>query len=306
LTVPPPLTPADCDLRAFRDMPLDIGRFRQSDLVTEEEPEAVVAALMLWGAAWHEVPAASVPDNDRWLAKAAGYGRALDAWRKVREGALRGFVLCSDGRLYNRTLAEKACSAWDSRQQYEWRKAGDRHRKAMRKLAEADRTEFPDFDDWKAGRWPESSGGNDDLFRRTDPPVPAENALKGMEGNGREGSLCDDSSESSPREFSVPAAAMKAFRAHRVKIRKPMTDRAEELIGMTLQRIHAEHGHDPTAVINQSIMFGWTGVFPLKEEGSGRANRNGAGEGSDRRGGLARAIDRRLDEGSGGRGPSAH
>ncbi len=295
MTDPAPLTPPDCDLRPFRDMPLDIGRFRNSDLVTEAEPEAIVAALMLWGVAWHEVPAASVPDNDRWLAKAAGYGRSVDAWLKVKDDALRGFVKCSDGRLYNRTLAEKASAAWEGRQQFEWRKAGDRHRKAMRSVPEAERTTFPDFDDWKAGRKPESSAGNGDLFQRNDPPIPTENALKGMEGNGMEWSPSD--ADASPREFAVPPAALKAFRAHRVKIRKAMTDRAEELIVMKLATIHAEHGHDPGKVIDQSITNGWAGVFPLKDEQNGTSNRNGTGADQDRRGGLARAIDRRLEPG---------
>ena len=147
--LPEPLTPPDCDLRAFRDMPLDVGRFRDSDLVTEENPEAVLAAIMLWGAAWHQVPAASVPDNDRWLAKAAGYGRATDSWARIREGALRGFVRCADGRLYNKTLAEKANAAWDSRLKYEWGKAADRHRKNERELPAAQKTKFIDFEDWK-------------------------------------------------------------------------------------------------------------------------------------------------------------
>jgi hypothetical protein len=294
VTLPAPLTPPDCDLRPFRDMPLDIGRFRQSDLVTEEEPEAVLAALLLWGVAWHEVPAASVPDNDRWLAKAAGYGRAVDSWLKVKEAALRGFVLCQDGRLYNRTLAEKATAAWASRQQYEWRKAGDRHRKAERDLPADQRTKFPDFDDWKAGQRPQSSGGTADLFQKTDPAIPTENALKGMEGNGMEGSLGDANASLRAPEFAVPPAALKAFRAHRVKIRKPMTDRAEELLGMKLEAIQRDHGHDPAAVIDQSIINGWAGVFPLKEEDlNGGSNRNRAGT-SDKRSGLARELDERM------------
>lgn len=292
MTDPAPLTPADCDLRPFRDMPLDIGRFRRSDLVTEEDPEAVLAAILIWGAAWHEVPAASVPDNDRWLAKAAGYGRAVDHWLRVREGALRGFVRCSDGRLYNRTLAEKAVAAWEGRQQYEWRKAGDRHRKAMRKLTEAERTEFPDFEDWKKGLTPQYSAGTDDLFHRTDPEIPAENALKGMEGNGMEGNgVLADADASAAREFVVPPAAMKHFRQHRVRIRKPMTERAEQLIAGKLRKIWDEHGHDPVAVLDQSIVKGWLDVFPLKEEGNGRTGQQGA---RDDRTSLGRAIDRRM------------
>jgi hypothetical protein len=149
-----PLTPPDCDLRAFRDLPLDVGRFRDSELVTHEDPEAVLAAILLWGVAWHQVPAASLPDDDKLLAKYANYGRAVDQWLKVRPGALRGFVKCSDGRLYHRVLAEKAKASWTQRLRYEWTKANDRHRKAMKDLPEAERFDFPGFDDWVAGRQP--------------------------------------------------------------------------------------------------------------------------------------------------------
>lgn len=164
-------------------MPLDTGRFRDSDLVTIESPEAVLAALHLWMTAWHQLPAASLPDDDRLLARYAGYGRAVDAWLAVRPGALRGFVLCSDGRLYHRVLAEKANDAWDKRLRYEWGKAGDRHRKAQKKLPEAERSDFPEFEDWKAGRpiAPPAPPRQADLpletpqaFRRNDPSIPAE------------------------------------------------------------------------------------------------------------------------------------
>lgn len=150
--LPEPLTPPDCDLRAFRDMPLDVQRFRDSDLLTDEEPEVVLAALFLWTAAWHQVPAASLPNNDRALAKFAGYGRSDTAWRAVREGALRGFVLCQDGRLYHRVLAQKALGAWRKRLEREFSLARDRHRKDQRKLPESERREFPDLDEWLASR----------------------------------------------------------------------------------------------------------------------------------------------------------
>lgn len=181
--LPAPLTPADCNLQAFRDMPLDTVRMRGSDLLTEESAEAIVAALHLWMAAWHQVPAASLPDNDRALAKAAGYGRSVEAWMAVRDGALRGFVRCSDGRIYHRVLAEKANDAWDKRLRYEWAKAGDRHRKAQKKLPEAERTEFQEFDDWKAGRpipaaspprQPSLPLEQPQDFQRNDPHFPAE------------------------------------------------------------------------------------------------------------------------------------
>jgi hypothetical protein len=237
MTAPDPLTPADCDLRSFRNMPFDVQRFRDSDLLTEEDPETILAAILLWGSAWQQVPAGSLPNDDRALAKFAGYGRSVKAWETVKPGALRGFVLCSDGRLYHDVVSEKANEAWDKRLHYEWAKAKDRHRKSQKTLPEPERTEFPEFDDWKAGRptpaprpgkqgrlplesddlsagtppeGPPSararvhdrahdraptgsrtvpnghSDGNDDQFRRNDPSIPPENALKGIEGKGIE------------------------------------------------------------------------------------------------------------------------
>lgn len=90
--------------------------------------------------------------------------------------------------------------------------------------------------------------------------------------------------------FSVPADAMKALRAHRVKIKHPMTERAEELIIGKLEKIWVQHGHDPSAVIDQTIVEGWRGVFPLKDDDDG--NRRGAGRSRapDRRDGFTRAV----------------
>ncbi|MEI6560359.1 MAG: hypothetical protein WCO00_18325 [Rhodospirillaceae bacterium] len=49
------------------------------------------AAVTLWCRAWHQVPAASLPDDDRLLASFAGYGRDIKSWLKVRPMALHGF-----------------------------------------------------------------------------------------------------------------------------------------------------------------------------------------------------------------------
>lgn len=296
--LPAPLTPTGCDLRPFRDMPLDIGRFRSSDLVTEEDPEAVLAAILIWGAAWHEVPAASVPENDRWLAKAAGYGRAVESWLRVRDAALRGFVKCSDGRLYHRTLSEKATSAWQGRLKYEWRKAGERHRKAQRDIPDARKTKFPEFEQWISAGTPSGSAGSEDLFRRNEGENTADFALKGMEGNGNEWSHESDANASGREreQPTVPADVMRHFREHRVKIKAAMTARAEELITAKLEKIRVLHGHDPTDVIAQSIECGWRGVFPLKDDQNGRDNRTGAGASGSGSGrdGFNRAADRRM------------
>lgn len=111
--LPEPLVASEIDLRDFGFMPLDVLRLRDSDLMALATGDEFKAAVALWCVAWHQVPAASLPDDDRLLARYSGAG---PAWRKLREGALRGFVRCSDGRLYHSTIAEKAREAWASKQ----------------------------------------------------------------------------------------------------------------------------------------------------------------------------------------------
>lgn len=106
---PDPLVPADCDLRDFQFMPLYLSRLFNSELWLLGSAEEKVAAIQLWGKAWHQVPAASLPDDDRYLAALSGAG---PKWKKIRAMALHGFVKCSDGRLYHSVLAELALDAW--------------------------------------------------------------------------------------------------------------------------------------------------------------------------------------------------
>jgi hypothetical protein len=131
----PPLTDPDCDLRDFQFMPLDVVRLAQSDLVATEDPAAIVANLLLWCASWHSVPAASLTDDDRSLARLAGYGRGVTEFQAIKRGALRGWIKCSDGRLYHPVVAEKAREAFKG-------KLAQRHRTflaAVRKHNERDR-----------------------------------------------------------------------------------------------------------------------------------------------------------------------
>lgn len=115
--LPEPLTPADCDLRDFPFMPLDVVRLRDSDLAGHENPEVFRTAVLSWCVSWHQVPAGSLPDDDTKLARLFGFGRDLDGWKAVRHslGGLYGWIRCSDGRLYHPIVAEKAAEAWDRR-----------------------------------------------------------------------------------------------------------------------------------------------------------------------------------------------
>ncbi|WP_232821316.1 YdaU family protein [Acidithiobacillus ferrivorans] len=69
-------------------------------------PEEFKAAFMLWTKSIHQVPAGSLPNDEAILAKlAGGYDDFRKPWQRIREMALYGWELCSDGKLYHHAVA---------------------------------------------------------------------------------------------------------------------------------------------------------------------------------------------------------
>lgn len=128
-TRPEPPISADVDLRGMPFMPLDVNRLRDSDLAIEATGEEFRAAVMLWCASWNQIPAGSLPNSDTALAAYAGFGRDVKGWKKVKIGALRGFIECSDDRLYHSVVTEKAMEAWAERVEYREIKENEKSRK---------------------------------------------------------------------------------------------------------------------------------------------------------------------------------
>lgn len=124
--LPEPLTPPDCDLRGMPFMPLDTVRLLDSDFFALATAEEFRIGLVLWCKAWQQVPAASLPDDDRILAHLSGM---RDRWCDVRDMSLHGWIKCSDGRLYHPVVAEKAMEALPQRQEFKRKKSADAERK---------------------------------------------------------------------------------------------------------------------------------------------------------------------------------
>lgn len=103
------LTPMECDVSNFPFMPLDIDRLLNSETWILGDDSEKVASLTLWLKSWSQIPAASIPNNDKMLAHLSGMGTK---WKKVKDHALRGWVDGGDGRLYHHVVAEKALEAW--------------------------------------------------------------------------------------------------------------------------------------------------------------------------------------------------
>ncbi|MEM5294221.1 DUF1376 domain-containing protein [Burkholderia sp. JPY481] len=288
--LPNPLTPEDCDLRDFPYMPLDVQRLCDSDLAALESPEACWAALLLWCKAWHQVPTGSLPDDDRVLAKFTGYQRAPEAWMAIREGALRGWIKCSDGRLYHPVVAEKANEGWFAKHRQAHDKLCERVRKRNKIRVDSGLVplEVPELEQWiDMGRPLEKSlfpsefstpsagnkkcsGGNSGDFHRNGGEIPPENALKGKEGKG-EGEVNPSGSTHAigtpPRERAKPAELTVAMRKHSVESQPgdPRVTKAANA-GVTVETIEAacihakakKKGQRVTAGYVLSIAEGWT------------------------------------------------
>jgi hypothetical protein len=182
----PPLTPPEADLQDFPFMPLHVARLRDSDLAAEAHPEACWYAVLLWSASWHQLPAGSLPAADAVLARLCGLGRDLKTFRKHRADVLRGWIECSDGRLYHPVVAEQVISGWQS-------KLKQRHRTlcaAVRKHNERkpdDKRDSPDFEAWLSLECPgDVAALVTSMSRVTDPNVTRETASKRQgEGEGQ-------------------------------------------------------------------------------------------------------------------------
>lgn len=106
--LPEPPIPADTDIRDLDGFMLNTERLMASELWALSTGEEFKAALGLWCRAWKQTPPGSLPDDARVLAAFSGAGAR---WNKVKAVALRGFVKCSDGRLYHEVLCEDVLRA---------------------------------------------------------------------------------------------------------------------------------------------------------------------------------------------------
>lgn len=128
--------------------------------------------------------------------------------------------------------------------------------------------EEPETDDdlFAAGSEPHSLNG-DTVPKKSELGIMMEDGGWRMEEGG--GSI----EEETPTPFEPPEPIWGEFIAFRKRIKSPMTDHAKKLALRELEGL-ARGGHDPTKVIERSILNGWKGLFPLKDEGNGKHSNN--------------------------------
>lgn len=113
--LPAPLTPPGCNLQDFPHTPILRSRLFGSSFHARSSDSEWRAGVTLWLKAWEQIPAGSLPDDDIELCRLAELARDLKTWKKLKAGAMRGWVLCDDGRLYHPVVAEVVLTALNAK-----------------------------------------------------------------------------------------------------------------------------------------------------------------------------------------------
>jgi len=87
---------------------------------------------------------------------------------------------------------------------------------------------------------------------------------------GLESNPIQSESESNPKGQTPFAVALDEFRKYRKQIGKKLTPKAETMLLNELEKISGGDEETKIKILDRSIMNGWTGVFPLKEDRHGK------------------------------------
>jgi hypothetical protein len=205
--LPPPPVPPEADLKDFAFTPLYRARLFGSAFHARANDAEWRAGVTLWLKSQDQVPAGSLPDDDIDLCRLAELGRDLKTWRKVREGALRGWFKCSDGRLYHNVVAEVVNDQWASRQDMIERREKWRAKKRGQRERVPGEEQHPS---------PEKTEN-----------VPRDNALKGQGEGQRQGKEKEDARSRATRlpvDFRVPLEWLPRAAGKRAERKLPPVD----------------------------------------------------------------------------------
>ena len=112
IELPLPMTTVDNDIEGYDGFLLNVQKLMASELWALSTGDEFKAAVGLWCRAWTQKPHGSLPSDNRVL---AGFSGAGAKWNRVKDMALRGFIKCSDGRLYHETLCEDVLRASEAK-----------------------------------------------------------------------------------------------------------------------------------------------------------------------------------------------
>lgn len=135
--LPAPPVPADADLKNFPFTPIYRARLFGSSFHARVSDSEWRAGVTLWLKSQDQRPAGSLPDDDVDLCRLAELGRDMKTWMKLKAGALHGWYLCNDGRLYHSTVAETVLGQLDGKAEQRQRTLKGRIANLEKRLSQA-------------------------------------------------------------------------------------------------------------------------------------------------------------------------
>jgi hypothetical protein len=104
---PNPPVPATANMKHLSYMMVDVAVVREGEMASKYPPEVCWWNMQARAAAWHQVPAGSLPNDERMLARLLGFGSDVNTFRTAKRlGCLTGFNPANDGRLYHEEVVK--------------------------------------------------------------------------------------------------------------------------------------------------------------------------------------------------------
>lgn len=232
----------------FSHLPLFVDDFEAATAhLTLEEDGAYNRLMRL---CWR-TPGCSIPDDDRWIMRRMRVDR--ETYERIVRPIIEEFFTTQRGRVFQKRLKKEHDYV---------RSVSERRKEAGKKGGQAKARKTNKTVSSKRKDLPEQNSSKPVAPTPTPTPTPKDPPLP---PNGGQGDLLGGAKPGTPETpLSVLSQVVseeraKAFIEHRKKLRKPMTVHAARLAISELRKMP-----DPAASVDQSIMNGWAGVFPVK------------------------------------------
>lgn len=239
--LPDPPYPDDTKAKGWR-FDLDLERAESSDTWALCPEEIRPWLLMLWAKSWMAVPCGSFTNDEGVIA--ARIGMPLNLFRAHREVLLRGWRLHSDGRLYHHVVTEAVMRLLDVRNKTAQRQEEWRQRRSLQNQQSVNQIT--------------RDGRVSNALLTAPSPSPSPSPAK--ENPTAKARL-------SPLPDWIPPTSWSGFVEMRQRIKKPLTQRAQDLLVAKLDRMR-QAGHDVGQILDASTLNAWQDVYEPKARGS--------------------------------------
>ena len=236
---PQPLTPIDGNLIHYPSVMIPRAYLKKLIVKFPADNAAMLRLLM---ESWQQIPAGSLPNDDCELAEFCGLNGAPEVFAQKKATILSDWVECTDGRLYNRPMAETVKTAVAGSIRSRFKLWCSRMRKAPNLPSPGHKFNQPQLEEWLQAGMPDS-WPNGYCLKTTD------SSGKAPDSTGNE-----DSSTGIPLEFGL-----KGKEKERNEKKKNEMNLLSQAISAASGERDVDQDEDFNKVQQQLLSAGWLG-----------------------------------------------